>query len=174
MAVGLGLTVLSSAGEITPTDRADLDGSRMVDAVDLQMVAADLGNEVPPADPRADLDSSGEVNGMDLSVVAAQLGRQVPGQIVVLTDSNLEAVVREQLGKPQGDLTPQDLGRLKILGATGREIADLTGLEHATNLEHLSLQINQISDLSPLSGLTNLDNLGLWNNDVRDLSPLLA
>ena len=102
LAVGLGLTALASAGVVTPEERADLDGSGVVDAADLRIVAADLGNSVPPADPLADLDGNGEVNVVDLSMVAVLLGRQTG----IFPDANLEAAVREALGLPEGDITP--------------------------------------------------------------------
>ena len=35
-------------------------------------------------------------------------------------------------------------------------IADLTGLEHAVNLQTLNLRLNLVSDAGPLSGLGNL------------------
>ena len=162
LAVGLGLTALASAGVVTPEERSDLDGSGVVDAADLRIVAADLGNSVPPADPLADLDGNGEVNVVDLSMVAVLLGRQTG----IFPDANLEAAVREALGLPEGDITPQDLQGLTELVAPERGIEDLTGLEG------LSLDVNQISDLASLSGLTNLFDLYLFGNQVSDLTPL--
>ena len=52
------------------------------------------------------------------------------------------------------------------------QITDLTGLEHATFLEDLSLCGNQIHDLQPLSGLIHLKSLSLCANQISDLSPL--
>ena len=145
LAVGLGLTALASASVVTPEERADLDGSGVVDAADLRIVAADLGNSVPPADPLADLDGNGEVNVVDLSMVAVLLGRQTG----IFPDANLEEAVREALGLPEGDITPQDLQGLTELVAPERGIEDLTGLEHATSLEGLSLDGNQSATWRP-------------------------
>jgi len=87
-------------------------------------------------------------------------------------DPNLEAVIREAIGKPEGPIYPSDLEGLTSLSAAGRNIADLTGLEHCTNLTDLDLDWNQISDISPLAGLTNLTGLYLWGNQISDISPL--
>ena len=51
-------------------------------------------------------------------------------------------------------------------------IEDLTGLEHAVNLEVFNLSKNQISNISPLSGLASLEWLNLYGNQISDLSPL--
>ena len=59
----------------------------------------------------------------------------------------------------------RDLDRL-------REIADLTGLEYATNLTELDLYHNQISDLTPLAKLTELTELILHFNQIADVTPL--
>ena len=58
------------------------------------------------------------------------------------------------------------------MNAEGRGIADLSGLEHATNLTTLMLGGNQISDISSLlenSGLGEGDEVWLENNNL-DLS----
>jgi len=49
---------------------------------------------------------------------------------------------------------------------------DIVVLRHMTNLEWLSLPLNQISDLSPLSGLANLARMCLSGNFVTDWSPV--
>ena len=52
------------------------------------------------------------------------------------------------------------------------DIANLTGLEYATNLESLDLYYNVIVDVSPLKELTKLESLGLGYNVIVDVSPL--
>ena len=98
----------------------------------------------------------------------------VHAQDVHIPDAVLAGAVREALGlAPDARLTPQvmlDLTRLEYVDSD-RKIADLTGLEHATNLTRLWLSHNQISDLTPLENL-NLIELGLWNNQVSDLMPV--
>jgi len=91
---------------------------------------------------------------------------------VVFPDANLEAAIREAIGKPTGNICPSDLEGLTILNARSESIADLTGLEHCTGLRHLHLGWTQISDISPLAELNNLRYLGLEGLQLSDISPL--
>ena len=113
-----------------------------------------------------------------------------------MPDPALREAVREKLGIPADTpLTPAYVQlHLTSLDVINKGIFDLTGLEHATDLQflvlprnkihdlsplsgitglvYLNLDSNQISDLSPLAGLVNLELLGLGNNQIRDVSPL--
>ena len=90
---------------------------------------------------------------------------------VSIPDANLRAVVRSVLGLSEGDtITQQEMQRLISLHASSRGIADLTSLEHATNLTVLDLGSNSISDISAVAGLTNLTFLGVYNNSIIDIS----
>ena len=64
------------------------------------------------------------------------------------------------------------LAKLTTLDAHGENINDLTGLEHATQLEGLWLSDNNISDITPLAQLTQLETLTLANNNISDITPL--
>ena len=94
-------------------------------------------------------------------------------QVVTLPDPNLEAAIREAIGKPTGDIYQSDLEWLTSLYASWRNISDLTGLEHCTDLKHLDLSWNnQISDISPLSNLTSLTYLELTGTQISDITTL--
>ena len=94
----------------------------------------------------------------------------VQGQLVYFADANLKACVEAGLGIT--DPTPTDMLALTELYCSDRGIADLNGLEYATNLTSLGLKYNQISDISALSGLTNVEELWLGNNQIGDISAL--
>ena len=64
------------------------------------------------------------------------------------------------------------LAKLTTLDAHGENINDLTGLEHATQLEGLWLPDNNISDITPLAQLTQLETLWLRDNNISDITPL--
>lgn len=110
-------------------------------------------------------------------------------------DRRLREALEEALGKESGAaISGAEMATLQSLDASGRRIANLAGLEHATNLAALYLDRNDITDISPLAslprlahldlddnpvydpgplaGLTQLSFLGLANTKVRDLSPL--
>ena len=102
--------------------------------------------------------------------------------VVSIPDANLAAAIRDALGLPSGAaLTSHAMLKLTRLGASGRGIADLTGLEYAINLTKLRLGqawgdgesfTNPISDLSALAALTQLTHLELDGTAVSDVAPL--
>jgi len=100
--------------------------------------------------------------GIILSVL--MIACAIAEEPVYFADANLKTAVEEKLGKTNP--TPTDMLALKDLLAYGKGIADLTGIEYATNLQELNLYGNQISDLSPLSGLTGLSTLWLGANQI--------
>jgi Leucine-rich repeat (LRR) protein len=118
------------------------------------------------------------------------------GDWLFFPDPNLEAALRTAIGKPTGRIYESDLEGLTSFFASGRSIADLSGLEHCINLvvldlhdngigdisalaglsdlEWLDLSYNQISSISPLANLTNLKWLYLYNNQITNVSPLAS
>ena len=96
-------------------------------------------------------------------------------QPVHMPDPNLRAVIREELNiadRPEVRLDARMLRRLRSLYGFNRGISDLTGLEHATSLMHLSLHVNEISDVRPLAPLVKLTHIRIHNNQIEDVSPL--
>jgi preprotein translocase subunit YajC len=94
------------------------------------------------------------------------------GDWVFFPDPNLEAALREAIGKPTGRIYKSDLQKLTSFYAPYRSIIDLTGMEHCINLVSLDLHNNRISDISPLAGLTKLEWLDLSYNRISNISPL--
>ena len=94
-------------------------------------------------------------------------------QIVQMPDENLAAAVRDALNlRPGIPITRQLLQGLQTLDAPQRNIKDLTGLEHATQLEGLWVWSNQIRDIAPLANLIQLRWVGLSDNQISDITPL--
>ena len=90
-----------------------------------------------------------------------------------MPDPSLRKAVREALKLPDDiPLTHLTMTPLTELGAVERQITDLTGLEHATNLTWLRLGVNEIRDISPLAGLIRLEALWIFVNPLSDISPL--
>ena len=98
----------------------------------------------------------------------------VPPKTVNIPDPNLRNAIEQVLGKARGaTITVPDMETLDVLDATNKNIADLTGLEHAINLTELVLRNNLISDLWPLvanTGLRNGDKVNVKGNPLSDLS----
>ena len=94
-------------------------------------------------------------------------------QTVNIPDTNLREAIAETLGKaPNARITVDEMRTLNRFDANNREISDLTGLEHAKNLEHTELNHNLISDISPLAGLIRLRVIELGDNAISDISSL--
>ena len=108
-------------------------------------------------------------------VVRGWLSRQVlllVGVIerVEIPDPLFEKHVRKSLRGPEGPITDSDLAQLTRLHLVG--VTDLTGIEHCTRLEDLSLRLARITDFSPLERLTSLRRLWLYSCKTVDLSAI--
>ena len=90
-------------------------------------------------------------------------------QEVSIPDANLRTAVQQEIGN---EITTDTILNLTRLDAIDLGITNLTGLEHAQNLNLLNLAFNSISDVSPLTGLTSLRQLDLLDNSISDVSPL--
>lgn len=86
--------------------------------------------------------------------------------VVHFPDANLEAVIREAISKPAGDILNTDLEPLTELDVYHSDVADITGLEYCVNLDNLNLRFNTISDLTSLAGLTSLTVLDVSHNPL--------
>ena len=96
-------------------------------------------------------------------------------EVVHIPDKNLEQAIREEIGIPDTiQLTPAHMKMLTRLSVVDWSITDITGLEHAANLQQLDLGNNrQLSDIRPLANLTKLGWLSFSGTKVQDLSPIV-
>ncbi len=94
--------------------------------------------------------------------------------IAYIPDDNLIKAINDELGESESyEPTLYDLKSITELDAYDYGIKDLTGLEHAINLEHyLDLGDNEINDISALESLTELKVLFLDENYLKDISTL--
>ena len=95
------------------------------------------------------------------------------GGEVVFADDHLEFAVRDFLFIPEPEpIMITDMETITSFIAPGMGIADLDGLQYATNMEYLELQANQIVALDPLVDLVNLRSLYLNENQINNITPL--
>ena len=113
-----------------------------------------------------------QLEGVELDVDINRLNEL--NTAVEVPDPNLESAVRETLSLPdEVPLTQLHMLRLTRLRVESPQLKNLTGLEHATNLENLSLgTVGMVSDLTPLSNLIALRNLNVGGNQISDIRPL--
>ena len=93
---------------------------------------------------------------------------------IAFPDKNMEYVLRDLIGKPEGDVLYADVAKIRILDARRQEITDLEGIQCLTNLTMLDFSVNSISDISALAGLTKLVFIDLDRNSISDIAPLVA
>ena len=84
----------------------------------------------------------------------------------------MEAVLRDIIDKPTGQLTVADFKDAKAFDFEEKGLTDLNGIELCIDLEELNLGINHIRDLTPLEGLKKLKVLNLKWNNIEDISSL--
>lgn len=80
------------------------------------------------------------------------------------SDSNLENVVRNIVGKNIGPIMRSDVENIKSLSARVRGISNINALQYFTALENIDLYGNRITDLTPLTNLTSLKSLNIGKN----------
>ena len=101
------------------------------------------------------------------------LGSVAFAEVVHIPDSNLRMAVHEALNIATDlPLDRTDLTRLARLNAYERGVTNLSGLEFAQSLEHLSIWGNPISDLAPIASLRKLKGLNAAKCQIADLGPL--
>jgi Leucine-rich repeat (LRR) protein len=91
---------------------------------------------------------------------------------VAFADSQLEASIRQQLGKMEGTLYQSDVDNIYYLYMwTSAGTLDLSGIENLRNLADLYIYGYELNDFSPLYSLKNLQILSLWHNNISDVTP---
>ncbi|MCC6489217.1 MAG: SBBP repeat-containing protein, partial [Candidatus Hydrogenedentes bacterium] len=125
-------------------------------------------------DPQnADSDGDGFSDGEEVSGGSDPLDAEsVPALVVTFPDPNLEAAIREAIGKPTGHIYDTDLVGLTTLNASGRGIVNLEGLQYCFGLTNLNLYYNQITSIDRLGGLTNLRYVELGRNQIASIDGL--
>ena len=82
-------------------------------------------------------------------------------ETVVFTDPVLEAMVREAMGKSEGDITLEEAEAVTKMDlgidwqqapVEGTQIKDLSGIENFVNLEELGLHFHAITDIFAACG----------------------
>jgi internalin A len=92
--------------------------------------------------------------------------------VAQVPDKNLEAAIRSVIFEMKAPLNEEQLNKVYVLDAVGKNIKELTGLEKCKNLASLRLSKNEITDVKALAGLKNLQSLDLAGNKIKDVTPL--
>lgn len=110
-----------------------------------------------------------------VSVLLSVPGAIASGDDARVPDPELRKVLEKILRKKdvkENFFTADNLKKIWFLDASSSNIADITGLEHCTNLGEVRLDGNAIQDVTPLGELRNIQSLNLANNRIQDAAPL--
>ncbi|MCX7746652.1 MAG: stalk domain-containing protein [Clostridia bacterium] len=91
---------------------------------------------------------------------------------VKIIDPNLEAVIREIIGKPADEIYTRDVKKISFLDLSEKKISSLEGIQHFVNVKEIDLSKNTITDISPLIPLQKLSFLNISENKISNFMPL--
>ncbi|HHQ8912360.1 TPA: leucine-rich repeat domain-containing protein [Bacillus cereus] len=128
--------------------------------VQFEVNVLDLENNVPEKQKENKEDKVDQQDESGNVIVDKQLQRHI----------NKYNLNRENLDTP---ITKEDLLKIKILSIySGEGINEITGLEHMTNLEKLTLQESNVKDISAISKLRGLKYVDLSSNPIENIHPI--
>ena len=96
---------------------------------------------------------------------------------IAIPSDQLHGCLNRALGvdTPMAPITTAQLASLTHVDCSAwAGVDDLTGLEHATNLEYLDVSGNSVDDLAPLVGLAHLSYLDISDQEIEVLGDLAA
>ncbi len=157
-----------------PDEWADLDGDGVGDNADPDRDGdgVENGDDLFPDDALDHADSDGDGVGDNAQALHP------------FRDAQLRAAVEQALGKAAGaPISATEMAGLAALQVDSADVSDLTGLELATGLRRLRLDLDRlgnrgtyedgVADLTPLAALQALETLWLSISPrLTDLSPL--
>ena len=107
-----------------------------------------------------------------MMVAVVLVGQSVAADEKLIADPLIEKAVRENIGKPMGQLTEADLGKIMNLFLTNTQITDagLKDVAKLQKLEELDLHDTQITDegIRQLAKLQKLEGLDLSRTKITD------
>ena len=115
-------------------------------------------------------------NPIDDTVSLIGIARRIEADELIaslISDEALAEILREIFDlDTEEHITYADMKSLTTFEAPDSDITDLSGLEHATELETLDLRGNTIEDITPLKELTKLTTLDLGVNSISTIDAL--
>ncbi len=156
---------LTNLTELWATDNNISDVTPLASLTQLEKLRL-RGNSIFDTSPLYPL-TQGAMQDVDITI------SQYPPASTWMPDANLRKAVRKALKIATNEnFSQEQVATLTKLTAEKKRISNITGLEHATNLEKLELRRNQIVDVGPLEGLTELTELMIGHNNISDITAL--
>ncbi len=91
-------------------------------------------------------------------------------QIVLIKDPGLEQIIREQIEKPEGDITVGDMEMLYSININYEDtpVDEIDGLEFALNLNDFSFRNGTLKSLNPVGKLKNIGYLNISYSNIEE------
>lgn len=119
---------------------------------------------------------NGEVEGYENEVkLYLTIEELDSSQVVIFQNQEIEDILRDEIGKDDGDVLKSDLLEITDLSLAWSLWGDfnLEDLKHLKNLETLDISFLDYNfDLNPISNLIKLRELNLFGNTIDDISSL--
>lgn len=97
-----------------------------------------------------------------------------PDRIIVIKDPELEKIIREQIGKPEGDITALDMEMVYSINIDFKEypVYEIDGLEYAVNLNDFSFRYGNLKSLDAVAELKNITYLTISYSTLEQMPPV--
>ncbi len=95
---------------------------------------------------------------------------EITEEVVQIADPVLEKMIREQIEKPEGDITTSDMEMVYSISINYEEepVNDISGLEYAVNLRDFSFSRGTLKSLDPVAKLQSIFYLNVSYADITD------
>jgi hypothetical protein len=134
------------------------------------LVSLDVTNNMLP------LDSGSEKGLINLNVIDGLIIKEKPCSIeyitgniyeITITDSSLETIIRNTIGKLSGNLTAYDLLGLTMLNASNSGISNIDEIRYCSELLTCNLDGNSIQNITALASLSKVQYIAVTNNNLK-------
>lgn len=92
-----------------------------------------------------------------------------PNKAVTIKDPQLEAVIRDEIKKPEGDILVSDMEGISSLSIDCKKtpVKQLDGLEYATKLHSFSYRYGELESLDPIANCQELEYMNVSYSTIK-------
>ncbi|OAI13204.1 hypothetical protein A1507_17710 [Methylomonas koyamae] len=173
-AIANGLDTLNAlVGSSSPTLIQALAAQAAQDAGNSALAGTFLSRLIASQATNGSWSADAYTTALATRALATAANTSTQSTTVSIPDQALRRAINLALGRNAMDnLNRGELAQLTSLSAMGAGIADLTGLEWASNLTSANFNNNNLTSIAPLSGLTQLTSLSWTGNPGNSGGPV--
>lgn len=165
---------ISASKQVTSAEAKESDKEHTEETADDSQPSSDQPSETKES--KEPQDNAGETKAEQEKTEPADGQPSAEEAGISFQDANFEKLMRFAIGKAEGVILKDDLiglTSLEIHNSYG-DITSLKGLEHAVNLENLTIEKISLTDLSALKDLNKLTSVKLVSLPVSNIDVLLS